>query len=231
MQRLLIQCVCSCLMLLLIAESAAAVLIVGSDRATFEATHLAFTLEDFEAGTMQAGLEQSTGPLDSTTSNLHFRPGDIAAGVRFDVVHSFGNPFRVFNDSTYTQGIAAAFRLPSISINFTTNVNSFGVDLIDFGGIGDTMIVDVFGGGGTTLLGSHNVNLAGLGSSFIGVDAPEAIASVMIRRSTFAGGDVPGAYGIDNVLFGTTSVVPEPASLLLLGSGLLGLVLARKKSA
>ncbi len=220
-----------CLLFLFIAQSAGAGLIVENDRSAFEAACSGLALEDFEAGTMDPGLNPSTGPLDSTTSNLNFQPGDIAAGVQFDVVHSFGNPFRVFDDPTYTQGIASSFRLPSISIGFTTTVNAFGVDLIDFGGVGDTMIVDVYGGlplFDSNLLGSYEVQLAGSGSSFIGFEGVE-ISSVLIHRAPYGGGTIPGAYGIDNVLFGTTAVMPEPSSLLLLGGGFIGLVLIRKK--
>jgi hypothetical protein len=125
---------------LLASDPAVAALIFFPDRASFNAANPNVTSENFETpvappGPSGAGVNFS-GPLDSTTNNAIFQPGDIADGIRFSttgvtfdlVLYPATVPFATFPSQVLgTPG--APFIL---TIEFTAaNVFAVGMDLFN----------------------------------------------------------------------------------------------------
>lgn len=111
--------------------------------------------------------------------------------------------------------------------NFSQSLSSVSLDFGDFGGDADTLLLQAFSGanGTGTLLGSANASLVGVGSTFtfltLSVTAPG------INSIRFIGGSAtfPNSVYYDNLsaTFGTQpNPVPEPTTLLLLGTGIAG---------
>ena len=111
-----------------------------------------------------------------------------------------------------------------ISVLFSTPVAAVGLKGGFFNAVGGTSIF-AYGADGTVLGGI--VNTVGDGFEFYGL-ADSTGANVISGLSFFITGAEPAGFEIDNLTFGAAEVltpeVPEPASLLLLGTGLLGIV-------
>src|SRR6188768_3403188 len=67
------------------AAPASAALLTFDTRAAFNAAAPGLSVEDFEEGNIGAGgIEGFDDPLDSSTNNVFFAPGDILAGLTLD---------------------------------------------------------------------------------------------------------------------------------------------------
>lgn len=141
-------------------------------------------------------------------------------------------------DSNYLQGSAG---VKSLTISFSDYVLGVTLGTIDKFGFGSTtadpMTLTAFGGieGTGTNLGSATVydflNFQVNNMFYMGVsDATNQIRSVVF---TYAGTVKNDDIGIDNIAFATitSTSVPEPTTVALIGLGLLGVVASRNKSA
>lgn len=210
--------------LLLVASStASAALITFGTRAGFDAQAGVLPIETFEEGNVAAGaVKPCPGLLQSTTINDCFVAGDILPGVTFQSSTPGPEGLALTGD-----GFAGITSKAIFANQFTDTLdmvfggsNAVGFDLLSQFAA-STITVSVFGAG-DVLLGSFDVAATTTGV-FWGVISDQAIRRINLSSLSNQ------AEGVDNVAFGQTAV-PEPASLALLGAGLLGVARARRRA-
>jgi PKD repeat protein len=176
---------------------------VFDSRAAFVAQFPNLVLEDFEAGRVaDRDAVACPGPLDATSDNACFHPGEIKPGVRFNsVLPAAGAEIvlvgRGFSGAT-SKAIVAGDFTDAFIIDFTAaNVTAAGMDLVAYGN--DVCQIDVFGQ--TGLITSTTAPCTNAGT-FWGVSATEVITRIRILAPTGQ------AEGVDNIAFGGGIVPP-----------------------
>jgi hypothetical protein len=210
---------------LLVSQQAGATLISYSSRAVFDVATSGTTNIDFEA--------QNTAPPFT-----YYGGGLAISGVSFT---NPGNSYLYVADvgavpPGYNWGSGANLLFGSnaegsrFHIALPAGTTAFGFDFMteddsntNTGDIGSyTFVVD----GASTFSGT---SLTRPNRAFFGVVSDIPISAVDVNLLSAVGGSRPLGV-IDNFEFGTAAAVPEPASLMLLGTGLLGLVARRRRA-
>ena len=185
------------------------------DRVTFDGDFPGLPIEDFEEAIIAPGAVGSfPNPLNSTTSNAFFSPGDILPGVEFSSPGGSpgaeivilgagfaGNPSINVAANTFTQSWVIDF--PNMDVFVA------GMDLTSYFAA-DTVDIDIYGPGGlidSTTAGSTNAG------AFWGVASDaDPIVQIVITAPTGQ------AEGCDNIAFGAGAVptMPVPAMILMI---------------
>jgi len=200
-----------------------------TDRTAFDTAVGPVTLEDF---TSAYHFPINTGILNSATNlpGIGITPGTIQPGVTYTApVTGSGNQFNIDSLGGYVGGfldslLNGASTRP-LTATFDGPVAAFGFDTNQLGGDSESILINFSGGGSysTTLDPSNALTFFGFQSS------AQDITSIVFQYNN------PTLYGfaLDNFAFtpnGTGgSEVPEPTSVALLGTGLAGLAVLRRK--
>lgn len=155
-------------------------------------------------------------------SNSTHVSGSTAAGASTDVYPFFTSPGTAVLQN-FLGGTGNCFGVcPAIVIDFSVSQPLIGMDILTNFGL-STFTVE------NTILGTSsvfNINTH-FPESFVGFSDPSGI-----NRITISGPEDNGAIGLNDLRYlNTPSAVPEPGTMLLLGSGLVGLIGYRMKKA
>jgi len=176
---------------------------VFDDRATFLAQFPDLPLEDFEEGRVaDRDAAACPGPLDATSDNDCFHPGEILPGVRFNSeLPADGAEIALVGpgfSGALSKTIVAGEFTDAFIIDFTGGgVTAAGMDLVAYAS--DTCQIDVFGLSG--LIVSTTAPCTGDGT-FWGVSTTEVITRIRIFSPNRR------AEGVDNISFGGGIVPP-----------------------
>jgi hypothetical protein len=185
--------------------NANAALIVYSNGGTWQSNVTGIVTDDFNA---LSGNEYQTLTLGSVTFDVPGNSGDLW----------------VSSPGSY-QGLGSALvgnhLLTSIRATFAGGTTAVGSDIYNLT-VNDTITVDLYANGLDTL---YSIPIIFPNATFFGVTTDTGTISSI----TFTPGQ--SWVGIDNFEYGSagTTPVPEPASMLLLGLGLMGLAGVRRK--
>jgi PEP-CTERM motif len=216
------------LILMITAMAANASLTTYSTPASFNSATTGLTTQTFgflSATIPTGGSGAMNNPLNSATSNAFVSPGDIAAGLDIAALSNNGNDilligpnFNGFGNTNY-EVFANDFGTP-LQLTLSPGVTAFSMGVL--ASATTDVQISVYSPS-SALLGSVTLlsGSSGIGT-FLGVTSGSPIGSVVLT-----GPPQFIAVGVDQVQFG--SAVPEPGTLLLLGSGLLGAVGTLKK--
>jgi hypothetical protein len=200
-------------------------LITFSSRSVFNAAAPGLPVETFEAGLVAAAAVRTcNGPLSNAAASACFAAGALLPGVTYSAVPGpgmvvlgagfagVGNPSKVLGPNAFAD-----------TLNLTFNsANAVGFDFFP-GLAAGNVAISVFSPA-NVLLNTFILN-SPLGPSFFGLTSDTGFGSIG-RINVASQSSSPGEL-VDNLAFGNS--VPEPASIFLIGGGLLVLPLLRPR--
>lgn len=182
-----------------------------NDRANFDADYPGLPVEGFESSTIANGLIGALPhPLDASSSNAYFVPGDILPGIQFWGTNTHAGDELAILGANYvgnpSKTIVANYFLDDFRILFNPPVFATGMDIQDFMGNG-WCTVEIYDAEGSMLGGA--VTAASETGVFWGIGSDEPIGEIRILSQ----GD--GAEGADNIAFGGMTVPLSNYALII----------------
>jgi hypothetical protein len=221
------------LALLIIAAPVFASTVTYTTLASFTAATTGVTDQNFDSSSTGM-LTPGDGTTVGTVGTLSFT-ANVAGGYGFDIT----NVFVTTSGSNYLGAGNSAVTLGNLASqdNFTVMLPSssaIGLYLLVAGPLnaGDfTLSV----AGGSAVNSAAFTDFSGTYVYFLGLTSDSAFTSATLAVTT-PGGPADGPYwNVDDIRYGTANTtapptVPEPASLLLIGTGLVGVVRRFRKA-
>ena len=173
-----------------------------TDQAAFESAHPGLPVEDFEESTIaDTGVDFFAEPLDSSTSNVYFSPGDILEGLLIRTVSPFipasalatvGGAY--LGASNATKAIATHFSGDNLSIAFPGfNAYAVGMDLMfrDTDADATIIVYNIIG----KILGVTTWSILSSSETFFGVYSNDLIGKIIVLNNI-------RIEFVDNIRFG-----------------------------
>lgn len=190
------------------SASTAAGITYYNSRAVFDGDFPGLPVEGFENGNVSANnIISFAAPLNASTNNSAFNPGDILPGIEFTTSNP-SYPTAIVLIGTNYAGVSSKVALANVFgakyvINFNPAVEAVGMDVVNiFGGSSANIeIYDI----NSNLLASTSTASSPSGS-FWGVTSDTPIGKIIIHDPA------SGAEGADNIAFGNAPVVVPVSS-------------------
>ncbi|GHF87626.1 PEP-CTERM sorting domain-containing protein [Thalassotalea marina] len=177
---------------------------------------------DFLAATSISNSYNFDGDATSNFTDMDFGDFSITADG-FDIETSISNSSSYFN-SNHLDFYTECCNVPdTMKINFDFGISAFGFDFSNEDPTSDFTVITIDGN-------SYNVGTSG-SAGFFGFTATGPISSVTFNDDAGNGG-ANTSTKYDNFIFtrADSVSVPEPTSIAILGLGVLGLALRRRKA-
>lgn len=189
--------------------------VIYNDAGIFNATLDASVVDDYENsayGFIQSDAQMTSVLSETSYSTTGFNNLNIVSGVG--------------SDHFYCAGCNGSFLLDftSTSVSGANGVFGVGFDYLNLGSPSFNALV-TYGNGST-----EDIALSAGGFSFWGITSELEIKSIHFGLAN-GGATMDGYFEIDNLTIGNSRAVPEPGTLLLMGLGLIGLSVSRRKKA
>ncbi len=198
---------------------------IVTDQAAFNSANSGLTIITFEGIAPANGFVTLTSPFEPLGASGPPISSFLNGPFAFD--SAFSNSSIPGSPSDY---IHSGFRNNSqFTIDLPINTNVVGLNFSEFiignpAGTG-SVLIQAFNGAVEIANGAFAASNASHFESFYGISGMGAVTQIVVTSNTNA----QDAVAIDNLSFGSSTPVPEPATLAVFGLGLAGLGIMRRR--